>query len=314
MKNLLTAMLIIAFGTAIAQDKKINKTFSNVKRIDIQTSSGDINFKKGSGSDVKVELTYSYSDDEYTPEFDQSGDELVISEKFTRGSHSGSAKWTLEVPESITLSINSGSGDVTINAVSTKVKLNVGSGDIEVTSLKAGRVDLNTGSGDIELRNNEGEFSANTGSGEIMVESAKGEYSLNAGSGDIRLDQVAAILSVNTGSGNIRADNIVLTGRGKFNTGSGDARVSLAKVLDHNITVNSGSGDSKLSFNGNEISGEVVMTANKRGGEIIAPFKFDTEETIDDGNSERIQKTAKLGTKSIRIKVGTGSGTAEITK
>jgi len=85
--------------------------------------------------------------------------------------------------------------------------------------------------------------------------------------------------------------------------------------LDYNISVNSGSGNAQLNFNNNPVSGEVVMTANKRNGNIVAPFKFDKEETIDDDhNSQRIRKTAKLGNKDILIRVSTGSGTAEISK
>ena len=57
------------------------------------------------------------------------------------------------------------------------------------------------------------------------------------------------------------------------------------------------------------------MTAGERSGNIIAPFKFDKEEVIENGsNSKTIRKTAKLGNQSISIRVGTGSGTAEITK
>jgi DUF4097 and DUF4098 domain-containing protein YvlB len=160
-----------------------------------------------------------------------------------------------------------------------------------------------------------GEVSLNTGSGNITALDGTGEFSFNAGSGDINLNNMTGDLSVNTGSGDIQAKKITLTAASKFNTGSGDATINLGSPLDHNISVNSGSGDATLNFNGAPISGEVIMTANARNGDIVAPFKFDKEETINDGNSSaRIQKTAKLGTKDITIKVGTGSGTAEIGK
>lgn len=54
------------------------------------------------------------------------------------------------------------------------------------------------------------------------------------------------------------------------------------------------------------------MTANKRHGEISAPFLFDKEEEIDNGGSTTIKKTAKFGSGSNKIKVGTGSGEASI--
>jgi hypothetical protein len=88
--------------------------------------------------------------------------------------------------------------------------------------------------------------------------------------------------------------------------------VSLSQGLEHDISVNSGSGDAVLDLNGNEISGLVIMTADKRQGEIHAPFPFDKEEEIDNGGSTTIKKTARLGNESVEIRIGTGSGNARI--
>ena len=303
---------MLAFiASATAQDKTLNKTFSGIKSIKLTTSSGDITLKKGSGSDVKLTLKYSYDDDEFKPIIEESAGRLILKEEFSRGSHSGSSSWTLEVPDNITLSANSGSGNFSMDQVNSDVKCNLGSGDIFINAVK-GELDFNTGSGNIELSRIDGDVSLNTGSGDITAKDGSGEFSFNAGSGNIRLDQLKGDFSVNTGSGDIRA-NVVLTASSKFNTGSGDADVKLGGELNNNISVNSGSGDATLNFNGTPIAGEVIMTANKKGGDIVAPFKFDSEETIEEGNSSaRIEKRAKLGNKNIQIRVGTGSGTAEI--
>ncbi len=185
---------------------------------------------------------------------------------------------------------------------------------MEITSVK-GKIDFNTGSGNIDVKDTDGNISLNTGSGDINATDGLGKFSSNAGSGNIRLDKLKGNLAMNTGSGDIQAENISIDAPGKFNTGSGDATVSLAGELNHDISVNSGPGDATLKFNGAPISGEVIMTANERNGDIVAPFKFDKEETIEDKHSSpRIRKTAKLGSGDITIKIGTGSGTAAITK
>lgn len=306
-------MSILCF-VATAQDKKVNKAYQNIKKVQLTTSSGSVVIKKSNSTETKVNLSYSYSDDEYKTSFEQRGDKLIIKDEFESGSHSGNASWELSIAKDVDLSITTGSGDMSLQEIDADVKLNLGSGDVEVLSSK-GIISVNAGSGNIEVSNAGGEISVNTGSGDIKVDGGSGEYSLNAGSGNINLSQVKGIFSVNTGSGNVGGKNIAIEGKSRFNTGSGNARVTLDQILNHDITVNSGSGDALLNFNGTEISGEVVMTANKRNGEIKAPFKFDSEEIIDDGNSdERVKKTVKLGTKDIKIKVGTGSGTAEITK
>jgi hypothetical protein len=315
MKHTFVLTFFLAICTLVfAQEKTVEKTFSNVKNIRLNTSSGDITLKKGSGAGVKVVLKYTYSDSDYKPVFEQTETRLKIKEDFSSGNNSGSSNWTLEIPDNMDLDINTGSGDITANGLALEIKSNTGSGDIMLTAVK-GELDFNTGSGDIEIDQADGDIKLNTGSGGVRASNGTGNYSINAGSGTIRLDQLKGDLGINTGSGNINAKGITLTGSSSFNTGSGDATVTLAASPEYNISVNSGSGDSKLNFNGNAISGEVIMSANKRGGNIVAPFPFDKEETIDEGNSNaRIQKTAKLGNKTIAIKVGTGSGTAEIAK
>jgi DUF4097 and DUF4098 domain-containing protein YvlB len=311
---LITAVAVFLSLGAVCQDKKITRTFSDVTSIQIETSSGDINLKRSQNAQVKLELTYSYSEDEYRPQIDQTGSKLVLTEKFTRGNHSGSAVWNLEVPEKIYIRLNTGSGDLSLDRINAEIKSNQGSGDAEITSFN-GSINLNTGSGDINIDGVDAEVTLNTGSGDIRLKEGTGSFSVNAGSGSISLDQLKGDFSANTGSGNVRATAVAITGKSKFNTGSGNTTVTLATSLDHSISVNSGSGDATLNFNNNEISGEVIMTANKKQGEIVAPFKFDKEEIIEDDNGyERIEKTAKLGNKDITIRVGTGSGTAEIKK
>ena len=316
MKHTFILTFFLAICTLVfAQDKSINKSFSNIKSIKLSTASGDINLKKGSGADVKLILKYSYDDEDYKPVIEQNATRLTIKEEFSRRNNiSGNASWTLEIPDNIALNINTGSGDITVDGITLDIKSNTGSGDIVLTSVK-GDLDFNTGSGDIEISQADGEIRLNTGSGDVRASQGTGNYDINAGSGSIRLDQLKGDFGINTGSGNITAKALTISGSSSFNTGSGNSTVILSAPLDHNISVNSGSGDATLNFNGNAISGEVIMTANKNGGSIVAPFKFDKEETIDDDNSSaRIQKTAKLGSKNIIIKVGTGSGTAEISK
>jgi hypothetical protein len=315
MKNIIFTLLILCvFTITYGQDQTISKSYKDIKTIRLATASGDIELKKSSGSEVKVVLKHSYDSDEFEPVFEVNGGRLTLEEKFDRGNHSGNSKWSLEIPDGISLKVNTGSGDVSVDGLNIDMTSNTGSGNIMLTSVK-GDLDFNTGSGDIEIEKAEGEVKLNTGSGRITASNGTGFYSFNAGSGDIRLSKLKGDFRINTGSGDVSGKELTLTGSSSFNTGSGDATVTLSSALDFNISVNSGSGNSTLNFNGNAINGQVVMSANKRGGDIVAPFKFDSEEVIDDHNSNaRIEKTAKIGNKDIKIRVSTGSGTAEIAK
>jgi DUF4097 and DUF4098 domain-containing protein YvlB len=313
-KQYLTLIALLLCGALMAQDKKVSKSFSSIKTIQIKTASGNVRLKRSADQQVKVDLSYTYDEDEYTPQMDASGSKLTLTEDFSRGNHSGSATWDVQVPADLVINISSGSGEVNAEGISADLRTSVGSGDLSIRALK-GSVNMNTGSGNIDATEIDGDLSLNTGSGDIRLEQGNGDVSVNAGSGTITMKQMSGAISANTGSGHIKATGITLKGRSKFNSGSGDALVTLSAPLDFDISVNSGSGDAVLNFNGNDISGKIVMTANKRSGNIVAPFKFDTEETIDDrGSDERIQKTAMIGSKNINIKIGTGSGTAEIKK
>ena len=66
------------------------------------------------------------------------------------------------------------------------------------------------------------------------------------------------------------------------------------------------------SPSGKKIEGKITMRAKKRGGEIIAPIKFDRVEEIEQGGQTYVEKTVTLGTKDIEIYVGTGTGDAVI--
>lgn len=313
----LSAIAILLSVTALsahAQETIIEKSFSNIRTISLSTSSGDISVVKSTGTQVKLTVRHSYDQNAFTPVIEEQGGVLVLKEEFSRGSHAGNSAWSLAVPDKTKLKISSGSGDFNVEGINSDVNSNLGSGRVEITDV-TGKLGFNNGSGDFQLINCKGDVSLNTGSGEISVRGGTGTFNLNAGSGDIKLNEVAGTFDANTGSGDLEAESLALKGAARFNSGSGDAIVDLAGTLDHNISINSGSGDATLNFNGAPIQGQVVMTVNKRNGEISAPFEFDKEETIEEGNSSpRIRKTAKLGTKDITIKIGSGSGTARITK
>lgn len=305
--------LTVLFTTALfalnVHAQQIDQDFSDIDKIEISTGSSDCVVKQGQGTDVNVKLHHDRGEN-FKPSVKQSGTKLTIREN-SQGRNNGDATWTLSVPNGIRIDFNTGSGNFSANGLDIELSLNAGSGDFELEELK-GTVKSNAGSGDLEVNNFKGNLHSNVGSGDLSIDSATGELHLNAGSGDIEMSEIAGQIDANVGSGDIEVDNITIAGDSKFNSGSGDVQIGLKESLKHNISLNSGSGDAILDFNGNKIDGVVVMTADKLRGEISAPFPFDKEEEIDNGGNTTIKKTAKLGTGSVKIKIGTGSGEASI--
>lgn len=306
---LLALALFISFS--INAQSEIDQNFSGISAIDISTGSSDCIVKKGTGSEVNVKLDHTFGDD-FKPTVEKRGNKLVIKETYKNGSNRGQATWTLTIPNGTDLKFNTGSGDFEATDLEVDLTLNAGSGDFELQDIK-GDITSNAGSGDLELQDFSGQLNVNVGSGDLEIENASGQVKLNCGSGDIELSNINATIAANVGSGDISAERVTLAGKGDFNSGSGDVSVDLAATPTSNVSVNSGSGDAHLDFSGNDINGTVIMTANKKNGEIEAPFSFDNVEEIDNGSDHvTVKKTAKLGNSSVVIKIGTGSGTASV--
>lgn len=311
-KTIITLLLLVSPGILVMAQQRISKSFSGIQNISVNTSSSNCILKKGSSSDVKVELEHNYPDS-FEPVIDQEGKRLVIKELFEKGSTRGQGEWTLTIPDNIEIRFNTGSGNLEASNLDFELDMNTGSGNIELDKVKAD-LKFNTGSGDILLSEIEGVYSANTGSGSFELDNAKGDFRLNSGSGNIRVKNANATISANTGSGDVHASGLTLAGRSSFNTGSGDAAVTLDASPQFGISVNSGSGDAEIDFSGNTIAGLIVMKANKKNGRIEAPFEFDKVEEEKSGSQTVIKKTAQIGSSSVEINVSTGSGTARISK
>lgn len=286
---------VMLLGAAKGQTT-LERTFEGIKEIKFSVGAGDISFEKSKDSNVFLNMRSNESG--YEPRIEQVGDRLIIKDQNRSGqwSSKGGSNWRFSIPDNLELDFNTGSGD------------------LEMTGLTA-EFKANTGSGSYTFDNVDGEFRLNTGSGDFDVDDAKGEFRVNTGSGDVDIRSSTIAIDANTGSGEITARSLTLAGSCGFNSGSGDVEIALAKSLDFDISLNSGSGDSRLDFNGADIEGEIVMTVNKNRGRIRAPFEFDTEEEIENGrNNTTLKKTAKIGSKDILIRIGSGSGTAEVVK
>ncbi|MFZ1807890.1 MAG: DUF4097 family beta strand repeat-containing protein [Cyclobacteriaceae bacterium] len=313
MKTLILPALVALLFVSSTYGQQLHKSFSEVKKIRVNTTSGDCRLVKSNNASVTVDLEHTFGD-ALRPEVEQNGDILEIREIFRSGSSSGNSKWTITIPDGMDVRFSSGSGSIEASQLSLDLKVNTGSGDFTLTTVK-GDVNGSSGSGNVSLDNFAGELKVNSGSGNLSVKRSEGDISLNCGSGDIRINDSKAAFSANSGSGNVLGDNVTLTGSSKFNSGSGDAEILLAASPSFNVSVNSGSGDAQLDFNGAKIEGEVVMKANKKNGMIKAPFDFDKTEEIEVGGDQVVlQKTVVKGNSAVSIRVSTGSGVAELKK
>ncbi len=285
--------LMVLFGFSSLGQGKLSKSFEGIEKVEMSVGSGDIDINKSDDGTAYVEMEHNFSDD-YNPIIEKRQNTLVIREERNRNNYRGSAYWTIDVPSGIEIKINTGSGDISVKELEVEGKMNSGSGDFLVENVN-------------------GEFDINTGSGDIVAESYKGEAELNTGSGNIKLADFEGEVSANTGSGNISAEKIVLLGSSGFNSGSGNSKVTLGAPIAYDLSVNSGSGDATVDFDGTPLVGTLEMEVNKQRGKIVAPFDFDTTEEIEGyGRNTKIRKTKKFDDKSVLVRISSGSGDATI--
>ncbi|MFB0515446.1 MAG: DUF4097 family beta strand repeat-containing protein [Candidatus Neomarinimicrobiota bacterium] len=317
-------------GQLLAKEETIHKTFKKIKTLDIETVSGDCIIEAGKGDNVVVDLVYDYPDDCFEPAFKQSGDRLQLEEHFRGyGGCSGSSEWTITVPKDMRIDFSSASGNLSVSDCTGKFGLESASGYIEIDQCEgkyeidnaSGRIEISISKGDFEvdnasgriaISNSEGDFKVDNASGHIRMQDVSGQFELDNASGDIEIDNIVGQLKVDNASGDIDATRAVIEDMSDFDTASGDISVTLAKSPEHDITLDSASGNVVLNYNGNPVSGYFEFSARKDRGKIDAPYKFDKEEEYEYQGRVYVRKSFTREKDTPRIVLSTASGKIEL--
>ena len=144
------------------------------------------------------------------------------------------------------LTIDTGSGAVTLASYSGRLLVDTGSGKVVIGTAK-GETTIDTGSGDVAVHNLVGNGSIDTGSGSITIDSlSAGKLSVDTGSGDVTVKSGdVGRLIADTGSGSVKVLGVELEEL-VADTGSGDVvlRSSLSKT--RKVTAETGSGEIRI--------------------------------------------------------------------
>lgn len=137
-------------------ETSLNWTFpaSKVSRLIIKNASGDIVLRKSESDEVRITATkYDGSQedlDKVKVDLQQKDEELVIDVEYWAKISPVSVKFSIEAPFGLSIELDSGSGNVTVEGYSGTVKVDTGSGNIVLRDVD-GEVHADTGSGDIEV-------------------------------------------------------------------------------------------------------------------------------------------------------------------
>ncbi|NUR86191.1 MAG: DUF4097 family beta strand repeat protein [Nonomuraea sp.] len=176
-------------GGPTNQETKNYQVTEKIAALQLKSGSGDTVISEYSGTAVRVTETLQWRDDKPKAQHSVNGDTLFVTYDCP-GNFLGSCSvdYKIEVPKGLKLDVDSGSGDLTLRAVSGDLTLSNGSGEIQGSGLIGKRVYAKAGSGNIELKYASAPDSAefNAGSGDVTLMVPQGSYAISSkvGSGD----------------------------------------------------------------------------------------------------------------------------------
>ena len=178
----------------------------------------------GSDSDLQSRIQQIVNN----PPIQQSGDNIQIGDRSQNNlDRNINIDYDITLPAGAHLNLETGSGDVEVQAAGDGIHARSGSGSIRTREVH-GALELQTGSGDVELQDaGPGDVHAQSGSGSLRLRNLQGGFDARTGSGDIEI------------SGHI-------TGNSRATTGSGSIRLEVGNT-GLNLTAHTGSGSIRTS-------------------------------------------------------------------
>ena len=259
----------------IIPDLEINKVFSEIDTLEIETVSGDCIFSRSSSDSIYVKVLYEpEATNSFKPEFVIDERKLHIKER-VQGQSIGKTSWLIMVPENVEIDAGSVSGKIVAEG-------------------------LHSG------------FSAETVSGGILVSNSTGHFNLGSVSGKIKGLNLSGEFNINTISGRINFNATKVLQPSSWGSVSGDLVVQLAEEVQNDIILSSISGNVLLHLNGINQSGFFEFIAEKDKGCIISPISFVKETTFNEEGKLFEKKSFIQQNAAPKILLNTISGEVEL--
>jgi len=292
MKNLikifaLSSCLLFVASFSYAQNVLVdaNKSYSNIKSIEVNGGWLDVTYEGGSGTEVKVEAYLESNETNQDIVFVTLGDVLKISYERSNNNYSWNNKnkgfIKITGPKEMALQLRNSSGSMMVNNVSNdKTLLKVTSGKISASTI-AGNLDIQATSGSLKIDGVEGDVIAGltsgnadiynvngdvqykSTSGSLDAENIKGEVNVALTSGNAKLNNIGSLGLLKFTSGNIKAENAGLGDHTSFEGTSGNFKVQTSSDLKaFNFSLKASSGNVKV---GNISTGKSLEIDNRSG-------------------------------------------------
>lgn len=235
----------VFFGTAEQKHVELPFDITAGKTLRIENASGDVKVFGGAASAILIaNATIRGKDSEdakekastYTPVIEESDHSVVIRQPDVSGMN---VDIEVRIPTGVQVDVRCESGDISVDATQSGVRIDGKSGDIRLTGLD-GSIDVDTSSGDVWISDSKStSLSLEGKSGDVKIEKVKGNISIRTSAGDVHLTEVAGrTISIEAVSGDVHLDvNEPVEGSINIRTVNGNTRVGIPDGSDCRVAL-----------------------------------------------------------------------------
>lgn len=295
-------LLLVTSSLALAQNVLVDtqKSYSNIKTIEVNGGWLDVSYQGGSSSTVDVEAYLASNDTDQDIVFVTVGDVLKISLERKQNNYSWNSKnkgyIRITGPEAMNVKFKNSSGTLSADNISAQeTLLQVSSGRVTASQIE-GNLLIGATSGSLEVNGVTGDVMAKVSSGKASINQVSGDVSYESTSGSLDANEIQGTLSASLTSGNAKLNNIGSLGKLHFT--SGNIRATMAG-LSNQTQFDGTSGNFTIQTNSDLKSFNFALkssTGNLKVGSISTGKTLE----IDNGASSTIRGNISSGNITIQ--------------
>lgn len=295
-------LLLVTSNLALAQNVLVDtqKSYSNIKTIEVNGGWLDVSYQGGSSSTVDVEAYLASNDTDQDIVFVTVGDVLKISLERKQNNYSWNSKnkgyIRITGPEAMNVKFKNSSGTLSADNISAQeTLLQVSSGRVSASQIE-GNLLIGATSGSLEVNGVTGDVMAKVSSGKASINQVSGDVSYESTSGSLDANEIQGTLSASLTSGNAKLNNIGSLGKLHFT--SGNIRATMAG-LSNQTQFDGTSGNFTIQTNSDLKSFNFALKSSS-GNLKVGSISTGKTLEIDNGASSTIRGNISSGNITIQ--------------
>ncbi len=212
MRKVCIASLMVAFiGIEAVSAELVSIESNNLEAIVVQNQIGNISLT-GSNKPSQVSVTKKKFDSSCSITYDKQGSTYSIKVKKKKNNDTCQVDLNIEVPSSISATLSTGMGDISVKDIDGSIQYNIGVGNTMLQDIE-GQITGHVGKGNVTMNEIKGDTIISGGQGNSVIDFSpqfsEGKIKVSTGQGDIIVsfpDAVQLQSRLDTGWGSVQND------------------------------------------------------------------------------------------------------------